>query len=65
MSETFDIIVAAAGHNALAPPLTAHRYTPIGFGPALGERLAGHPQGQIWRLRATCTGARSMKLWAR
>jgi phytoene dehydrogenase-like protein len=38
-------------YEAVAPLLTAHRYTPIGFGPTLAERLAAHPQGAIWRRR--------------
>ena len=40
-----------AGYEAVAPVLTAHRYTPIGFGPTLAERLAAHPQGARWRRR--------------
>lgn len=40
-----------AGYQAIAPVLTAHRYTPIGFGPALSERLAAHPHGALWRRR--------------
>lgn len=40
-----------ADYEAIAPVLTAHRYTPIGFGPSLAERLAAHPRGGIWRRR--------------
>ncbi|MGH9101777.1 MAG: phytoene desaturase family protein [Acidimicrobiales bacterium] len=31
--------------------LRAHRYTPIGFGPSLTERLAARPDGATWRRR--------------
>jgi phytoene dehydrogenase-like protein len=40
-----------ADYASVAPLLTAHRYTPIGFGPTLTERLAAHPHGAIWRRR--------------
>ncbi|MBO0776631.1 MAG: NAD(P)/FAD-dependent oxidoreductase, partial [Actinobacteria bacterium] len=40
-----------ADYETVAPALTAHRYTPIGFGPTLAERLAAHPQGGVWRRR--------------
>ena len=40
-----------ADYQAVAPLLTEHRYTPIGFGPALAERLAAHPDGARWRRR--------------
>ena len=29
----------------------AHRFTPIGYGPSLDERLADHPHGQKWMRR--------------
>jgi phytoene dehydrogenase-like protein len=29
----------------------AYRFTPIGFGPTLDERLAAHPRGRIWMRR--------------
>ncbi|HET8740500.1 MAG TPA: NAD(P)/FAD-dependent oxidoreductase [Acidimicrobiia bacterium] len=29
----------------------AHRFTPIGYGPSLEERLAEHPRGQTWMRR--------------
>jgi phytoene dehydrogenase-like protein len=38
-------------YESVAPLLTAHRYTPVGFGPSLSERLAAHPQGGVWRRR--------------
>lgn len=29
----------------------AHRFTPIGYGPTLDERLAEHPNGRVWSRR--------------
>jgi len=29
----------------------AYRFTPIGYGPSLEERLAGHPRGRVWMRR--------------
>jgi phytoene dehydrogenase-like protein len=29
----------------------ASRYTPVGFGPSLDQRLASHPEGDLWRKR--------------
>ena len=40
-----------ADYQAIAPVLTEHRYTPIGFGPTLAERLAAHRRGARWRRR--------------
>jgi phytoene dehydrogenase-like protein len=28
-----------------------YRFTPIGFGPSLDDRLAGHPMGRVWERR--------------
>jgi phytoene dehydrogenase-like protein len=40
-----------ADWDSVGPLLTRHRYTPIGFGPSLSERLGEHPQGDQWRRR--------------
>ncbi len=42
MLEEFESVKAVYG---------AHRFTPIGFGPSLDERLADHPQGNVWMRR--------------
>ncbi|XWN33273.1 MAG: NAD(P)/FAD-dependent oxidoreductase [Devosia sp.] len=42
-----------AEYEAVAPIFNAHAYTPIGFGPSLEERFAGHEKGHLWmRLNA-------------
>jgi phytoene dehydrogenase-like protein len=38
-------------YEAVKPILTAVAYTPIGFGKALNDRLAEHPQGGQWQRR--------------
>jgi phytoene dehydrogenase-like protein len=38
-------------YRTVAPLVTRHRYTPVGFGPSLSELLDGHPQGYLWRRR--------------
>src|SRR6266705_1828490 len=38
-------------YESVAPLVSRHRYTPIGFGPSLDERLAAHPEGFRWRRR--------------
>lgn len=30
---------------------SASQFTPVGFGPSLDERLAGHPAGRVWQRR--------------
>ncbi len=36
-------------YEKVAPIFTAFRYTPIGYGPGIDERLAQHPDGQRWQ----------------
>ncbi len=36
-------------YEKVAGIFNAHRYTPIGFGPSIDERLADHPDGRPWQ----------------
>jgi phytoene dehydrogenase-like protein len=36
-------------YERVAPIFNAHRYTPIGLGPGIDERLAAHPDGWRWQ----------------
>ena len=36
-------------YEKVAPIFTAFRYTPIGYGPGIDERLAEHPEGKRWQ----------------
>ncbi len=38
-------------YEQVAPIFGRHRYTPIGWGPSLGELLATHPEGGKWMRR--------------
>ncbi len=42
---------ALAEYEEVAPVFGRHRYTPIGWGPTLAERLAEHPHGNRWLRR--------------
>jgi hypothetical protein len=33
------------------PVFSGSRFTPVGFGPSLDARLAGHPRGRLWQRR--------------
>jgi phytoene dehydrogenase-like protein len=47
-----------AEYDAVKEIFTAHRFTPVGFGPSLEERLSEHERGPRWLRRA------AMSAWA-
>src|ERR671932_794653 len=42
-----------ADYDSVKELVSASRYTPVGAGPSLDERLAGHPDGRRWQRRVT------------
>jgi phytoene dehydrogenase-like protein len=38
-----------ADYDAVKSAFSGAQFTPVGFGPSLAERLAGHPRGRVWQ----------------
>ena len=38
-----------ADYDEVKSAFSGAQFTPVGFGPSLGERLSGHPRGRVWQ----------------